>query len=586
MSPTNTPPKPEDNRALVYVRVSTVGQDRFSKKTQLNACGDYARQHGLVTIDVIEETASAWQPGKRPEYFAMIRRIKRERIPHLLFFIPSRIARNLDDWLPLRDTGVRLHDVLKNDSFCPTDKADRRKVREFEHSLIRATEDSDETSDQVAKAWITQTKLGRRPVKRTLGYEPDIKLVDGKAVITTRQDPERAPLIRLLFRYVLNTGETNRSALRRKVKELGLRARSGRVLLLQEVIDMLRHPYYCGRVPLKGKELCEKGEQEPIVTPEEFDEVQAILSGKRLITRSATKHKYYGLLECDYCGMNVIRDGQGKHVYYRCSGGRPTEWYQKHYGTPKCPGYYGPYHKEEDIDEFLALMIGELYVDPETYEYIRAEIEDDYKNLKTLNADEAEALQKEQRKNLATQGALTLRLDKASELVVPSIYRQIAALESENQRIEARLEELKNGEQAVSLEEIGDCLELAKSLKETYLQASPEKRAKLNRLMFRKIRVARKDSVPSSDEGDDFVTFAPFYIVWNELFKALAEIGFIQGLDRARDEVSEPCLAPENAKIRERRAWRDSNLRPAAYRAAALSAMADSNLRALESVQR
>ena len=50
---------PNDSRALVYVRVSTVGQDRFSKKTQLNACGDYARQHGLVTIDVIEETASA-----------------------------------------------------------------------------------------------------------------------------------------------------------------------------------------------------------------------------------------------------------------------------------------------------------------------------------------------------------------------------------------------------------------------------------------------------------------------------------------------------------------------------------------------
>jgi hypothetical protein len=260
--------------------------------------------------------------------------------------------------------------------------------------------------------------------------------------------------------------------------------------------------------------------------------------------------------------MSVIRDLHGKHAYYRCSGGRPTEWYQKRYGRPKCPGYYGPYHKEQDIDEYLGLMIGELYVDPAVDEYIRAEIEDDYKNLKALNADEADALQKEQVKNRATQDALALRLARANEAIVPALERQIAALEVENERIVARLEELKNGEQAVSLEEIGDCLELAKSLKETYLQASPEKRAKLNRLMFITIRVSRKGSSPTSDEDDPFVTESPFYVVWNDLFKALAEIGFIQGMDRARDEVSEPCLAPEAAKNKGRRAQRDSNSPP------------------------
>jgi hypothetical protein len=453
---------------------------------------------------------------------------------------------------------------MKNDSFSPLDRADRRKVREFERSLINAAEESDNNSDQVTKAWITQTKLGRRPVKRPLGYEPDIKLVDGKPFITTRQDPERAPIIRLLFRYVLETGERNRSALCRKAKDLGLRARSGRVLLLQEVIDILHHPYYCGRVPLKGKVLCEKGEQEPIVTPEEFDTVQAILGGKRLITRLGQRYRYYGLLECDYCGMSVIRDLHGKHAYYRCSGGRPTEWYQKHYGRPKCPGYYGPYHKEEDIDEYLGLMIGELYVDPAVDEYIRTEIEDDFKNLKALNASEAEAKQREFNKNENLISGLTLQLGQCQDIVAKRIREKIADLVQENERIVARLEELKNGEQAVSLEEIGDCLELAKSLKETYLQASPEKRAKLNRLMFITIRVSRKGSSPTSDEDDPFVTESPFYVVWNDLFKALAEIGFIQGMDRARDEVSEPCLAPEKAKNKTRRAWRDSNPRPAA----------------------
>ena len=557
---------PDDNRALIYVRVSTVGQDKYSPPTQIKICKDYAIHYGLTVNDedVIHETASAYKAKNRPMYSAMIDRIIKEHIGHLIFYLPDRIARNYDDWIPLRNTGIRLHDAVTKESFSPNDQRDYKKVRNFERALINATESSDDTRQRVTDAWVTQTKLGRRPVKRTLGYEPEIKLVDGKAVITTKQDPERAPLIRLLFLYVLNTGERNRSALRRKAKELGLRARSGRVLLLQEVIDLLRHPYYCGRVPLKGEILCKKGEQKPIVTPEEFDTVQAILGGKRLITRLGQRYRYYGLLECDYCGMSVIRDLHGKHAYYRCSGGRPPEWYQKHYGKPKCPLYYGPYHKEEDIDEFLALMIGELYVDPERYELIRSEIEDDYKNLKALNADEADALEKERKKNLATQSVLTLRLGKANEAVVPALERQIAALEAENERITARLEELKNGEQAVTLEEIGDSLELAKSLKETYLAASPEKRAKLNRLLFRKIRVSRKDSVPSSDEGDDFVTSAPFYIVWNDLFRALADIGFIQGLDRAKGEGGGPCLVPEKAKNKNWRAWGESNTRPAA----------------------
>jgi DNA invertase Pin-like site-specific DNA recombinase len=551
--------RPEDNRALAYVRVSTVGQDRYSPPTQIRYCQDYAAHHGLQIIDFVHEAASALKAKRRPLYEAMIGRLVREKIPNLIFYLPDRIARNLDDWIPLRNAGVRMHDAVKNDSFCPLDPNDYKKVADFEYELIRARLSSEETRQRVTDAWVTQTDRGRFPHRRTLGYEPERLIDAGQVAITTKQDAERALIMRLLFRHVLTTGERNWAALTRRARELGLRTRSGRVVHLSSIMRYLRDPYYCGRVRLKGKVVCQKGEQEPIVTPQEFDEVQAILNSKRLITRQGQRYPYWGLLECDYCKMSVIRDGHGKHSYYRCSGGRSTDWYQAHFGRPKCPLYYGPYFKQAEIDEFLELMIGELYVDPETYEYVRAEIEEDYKNLKTLNADEAKTLQDEHKKNLVTQDALALRLSKANEAVIPALERQIAALESENQRIEARLEELKNGEQAVSLEEIGDCLELAKSLKETYLAASPEKREKLNRLMFRTIRVARKDSVPSSDEGDDFVTSAPFYIVWNEPFKSLAEIGFIHGLDRAKDEVHDTEERPELVKTRIRSASRISN---------------------------
>jgi hypothetical protein len=73
-------------------------------------------------------------------------------------------------------------------------------------------------------------------------------------------------------------------------------------------------------------------------------------------------------------------------------------------------------------------------------------------------------------------------------------------------------------------------LELSKALKDNYLAADQEKRKRLHKLLFRTVRVTRRELTASPDDGDETPTISPFYFVWNEPFKSLWGIGFIQNL--------------------------------------------------------
>jgi len=76
----------------------------------------------------------------------------------------------------------------------------------------------------------------------------------------------------------------------------------------------------------------------------------------------------------------------------------------------------------------------------------------------------------------------------------------------------------------------------------------PEKREKLNKLMFSTVRITRKDHIAIHDEDDPHLTAAPIYFVWHQPFKALNEISFIQGM---AEENAEATAASKPAKTLE-----------------------------------
>jgi hypothetical protein len=62
-------------------------------------------------------------------------------------------------------------------------------------------------------------------------------------------------------------------------------------------------------------------------------------------------------------------------------------------------------------------------------------------------------------------------------------------------------------------EELRDTLELSKALKDNYLAASPEKRGKLNKLMFITVNISYEDRPVMPSGQEDNFTVAPFYFV-------------------------------------------------------------------------
>jgi molecular chaperone GrpE (heat shock protein) len=244
-------------------------------------------------------------------------------------------------------------------------------------------------------------------------------------------------------------------------------------------------------------------------------------------------------LTCDLCGCDIIRDPQEKplangekrvYPYYRCTGGKSTEWYQEHFGKPKCPMYYGPYWLESEIDEAFESAIENLYVDPETHEWVQKEIEDDYRNLKEMAAEEIRSLKAQAKTNETNILVMVQRAAVANPMVQARYEAEIENLDRQNQEIMARLKDLETGESALSLLDIGETLEMSKALKNNYLEASPEKRKRLHKLLFRTVRVTRRELAAGLDDEDEAPTISPFYFVWNEPFRSLWEIGYIQNM--------------------------------------------------------
>ncbi len=71
---------------------------------------------------------------------------------------------------------------------------------------------------------------------------------------------------------------------------------------------------------------------------------------------------------------------------------------------------------------------------------------------------------------------MSQRAAQAKNPLVQARYKaEIENLERQKLEMQTRLKDLETGETSISLEDIGETLELSKALKDNYLAASPEK---------------------------------------------------------------------------------------------------------------
>ncbi|HEY2233822.1 MAG TPA: recombinase family protein [Candidatus Angelobacter sp.] len=115
----------------------------------------------------------------------------------------------------------------------------------------------------------------------------------------------------------------------RKITQLGLRTKKGKMLSSQTFSQTLRKPNYAGGIVIPEWNIDAPGKFQPLVTQAVFDKVQAILSGRKIsITPRARSHADFplrGFVKCGYCTEPLTGSwskGRNRYyAYYHCQDG-------------------------------------------------------------------------------------------------------------------------------------------------------------------------------------------------------------------------------------------------------------------------
>ena len=166
-------------------------------------------------------------------------------------------------------------------------------------------------------------KEGRWPFPVPLGY---FSVVDSEGKPTIVPDPERAPSVRRAFE-LYTTGTVTKAHVLRQVTLLGLRTKTGKKVTSQTFNLMLHNALYAGWMCVKKWEIYERGSFEPLVDEGVFDQVQAVLKGKKpTIVPHKRNHPDFPLrifVLCASCGKPLTgawstSRSKKKYPYYRC----------------------------------------------------------------------------------------------------------------------------------------------------------------------------------------------------------------------------------------------------------------------------
>jgi site-specific DNA recombinase len=296
-----------------YVRVSTVKQgDGVSLEAQREAIIAFASRHDIAIKQWFEEKETAAKRG-RPVFNKMVGELQRGKAQGLVVHKIDRSARNFTDWAKigdLQDAGIDIHFATKTLDF-----GSRGGRLTADIQAVIAADFIRNLREETKKGITGRLKQGLYPFKAPIGY-----LDNGGGKLKTF-DPLRASLVKLAFELYA----TRTYSLRPLLAELnrrGLTNSSGQPLTLCGLETLLNNLFYCGIIRIKRTGMIYKGAHDRLISPNLFERVQNIKSGRSGPKITSHNHLYRGLFRCGLCDGPMVPERQKGHVYYRCP--KPT----------------------------------------------------------------------------------------------------------------------------------------------------------------------------------------------------------------------------------------------------------------------
>ena len=326
--------KLDAKKAAIYIRVSTHWQiDKDSLKVQRRELTAYVEMVlGISDYVIFEDPGYSAKNTDRPDYQAMMERIRTGEFTHLVVWKIDRISRNLLDfasmYAELKKLGVTF--VSKNEQFDTSNAIGEAMLKII---LVFAELERQMTSERVTAVMLSranngQWNGGRVPFGYTWDKESrcfDIVEEEAKAVRKMAELYEQYQSLLYVTKYM---------------NDAGIKTKSGKDWTPASVRKILTNPWYIGQyvynVHSDGKGAEKRTESEwitvenhhpPILDERIFYRLKFLLQrnkrggvpdGQTYVRKNV--HIFGGLLRCAKCGSTMISNQDRR----RANGIRPS----------------------------------------------------------------------------------------------------------------------------------------------------------------------------------------------------------------------------------------------------------------------
>jgi hypothetical protein len=337
-----------------------------------------------------------------------------------------------------------------------------------------------------------------------------------------------------------------------------------------------------------------------MITKEEFNQVQDILSGRRnnWTTKQGRDFLFKGIFKCAQCGRSLLGEAKTvtlksgevkKIIFYHCSNGfyyvdkdgspvgkefvdkknmiinavRPIlekfgdeEYKNVYYGKigdpvvkKRCPGIL-PFPKEKELEKEILERL-DYITNPEAIDELKKQLGESVQEFIDTAKDQMRQIKKRLSEIEGMINRLFERsLQLGSKVTEEDFQTQLERLKNEREELKDQKRELED-ENDASVEEAIEFLELSKSIKTKYLASDMATRHK----MLKKIYIS--GFVPPREPDLPHNLFIHF--VYNQPFRHY----YVEGLIEADAETQRKGY-PKSLDFKKWRGRRDSNSRPLA----------------------
>lgn len=320
----------KDNlRYEAYVRKSTESAERQALSIPAQKKEIKAKFGHLRIVRWVEDSKSAYEAENRPEFDAMMKRLKNGEIDGIIAWKPNRLSRNA------LEAGLIVHYIdkgfIKNIRFVSyTFENTPEGIKQLQYELADSRCYSANLSVDVRRGNKEKRERGWLPTANLNGYlnmpNPNQTEEDPTESITAI-DPERFHLVRQAWDLLLTGQYSVPAILDIMNNQWGYRTRKTRLqggtpLSRSGLYNIFNNVKYTGKIPNPITGELMGGSYTPMITVEEYNKAQKILGnhGKPCLTEKK-EFAYKGIAVCGECGCGITAEHKRnkRYTYYHCT---------------------------------------------------------------------------------------------------------------------------------------------------------------------------------------------------------------------------------------------------------------------------